>query len=125
MWGALLHGGRVVVVSGEVSRDPWRMLRLLADEHVTVLSQTPAAFHAMDLACAAEPELAERLALRYVVFGGEALSQGQIADWQRRNPERGPRLINMYGITETTWHLTFRYVSPALARPVVVCGSAR
>jgi non-ribosomal peptide synthase protein (TIGR01720 family) len=151
LWGALLHGGKVVVVSSEISRDPERMLRLLAGEHVTVLSQTPAAFHALDRACAADPVLADRLALRYVIFGGEALNHAHIADWQRRghddghdqnagvvtanghnhahghNQNRGPQLINMYGITETTVHVTFSDVGPiagpALAGHVARAGS--
>ncbi|MFK4274200.1 AMP-binding protein, partial [Streptomyces milbemycinicus] len=45
LWGPLLHGGRLVVVPFEVSRSPERFLRLLADERVTFLNQTPSAFY--------------------------------------------------------------------------------
>ncbi|MER7188093.1 amino acid adenylation domain-containing protein, partial [Streptomyces hyaluromycini] len=112
IWGALLHGGRLVVVPYDVSRSPERFLRLLADERVTVLSQTPSAFHQL---AAAEQERhadAARLALRTVVFGGEALQPARLADWRRRHGPDGPALVNMYGITETTVHVTHVDLGP-------------
>src|SRR5262249_12551957 len=46
IWGALLYGGRLVVVPRAVSRDPGSFLDLLAAERVTILNQTPSAFRA-------------------------------------------------------------------------------
>ncbi|WP_431041736.1 non-ribosomal peptide synthase/polyketide synthase [Streptomyces sp. P1-3] len=107
LWGALLHGGRVVVVPFEVSRSPQEFLRLLVAERVTVLNQTPSAFYQLTQAEAAAPELGEQLALRTVVFGGEALDPARLAEWYGRHGADAPRLVNMYGITETTVHVTY------------------
>ncbi|MBW5480457.1 amino acid adenylation domain-containing protein [Streptomyces bambusae] len=106
MWGALLHGGRLVVVPHDVARAPGEFLRLLADERVTMLSQTPSAFHQLAAADRDEPALGRRLALRYVVLGGEALEPARLADWYARHDASAPVLVNMYGITETTVHVT-------------------
>ncbi len=104
IWGPLLHGGRLVVVPHAVSRSPREFLRLLADERVTVLNQTPSAFY--QLVRADEDEPGTPLSLRYVVFGGEALDTRRLAGWFARHGDRAPRLVNMYGITETTVHVT-------------------
>ncbi|KUN96932.1 non-ribosomal peptide synthetase [Streptomyces caeruleatus] len=106
LWGALLHGGRLVVVPFAVSREPEAFLRLLVEERVTVLNQTPSAFGQLLGADAESPGLGRRLALRYVVFGGEALDLRQVAEWYARHSDDAPVLVNMYGITETTVHVT-------------------
>ncbi|GAB2776620.1 non-ribosomal peptide synthetase [Streptomyces chlorus] len=113
LWGPLLHGGRLVVVPDETARSPEDFLRLLADERVTVLNQTPSAFYPLIRADAEHPETGARLALRTVVFGGEALDVGRLADWWTRHPASTPRLVNMYGITETTVHVTHTPLDPA------------
>ena len=106
IWGALLYGGRLVVVPYWVSRSPEAFHELLREERVTVLNQTPSAFR--QLLWASEGKPAD-LTLRYVVFGGEALEPASLAPWIARYGDR-PRLINMYGITETTVHVTWREV---------------
>ncbi|MFJ6615805.1 amino acid adenylation domain-containing protein [Streptomyces sp. NPDC091289] len=113
LWGALLYGGRVVVVPYATSRDPHAFLRLLADERVTVLNQTPSAFY--QLAAADREAPGHELALRYVVFGGEALELGRLADWYTRHHENAPTLVNMYGITETTVHVSYLALDRATA----------
>ncbi|MFI8192534.1 non-ribosomal peptide synthase/polyketide synthase [Streptomyces sp. NPDC085946] len=115
LWGALLHGGRLVVVPDDTARSPEDFLRLLADERVTVLNQTPSAFYPLIRADAEHPELGGRLALRTVVFGGEALDVTRLADWYARHPDTAPRLVNMYGITETTVHVTHAPLDRATA----------
>jgi pristinamycin I synthase-2 len=111
IWGALFYGGRLAIVPDAATRDPASFLRLLADEKVTVLNQTPSAFGALDRA---DGDRAGRdpLALRLVIFGGEALDPRRLAGWYRRRGEQA-LLVNMYGITETTVHVTYRPMSPA------------
>ncbi|MYX03964.1 MULTISPECIES: non-ribosomal peptide synthetase [unclassified Streptomyces] len=117
LWGALLYGGRVVVVPHVTSRDPQSFLRLLAEERVTVLNQTPSAFY--QLAAADREAPGHELALRYVVFGGEALELGRLADWYTRHRENAPTLVNMYGITETTVHVSYLALDRATAASAV------
>ncbi|MGY5124147.1 amino acid adenylation domain-containing protein [Streptomyces nigrescens] len=106
LWGPLLYGGRLVVVPYAVSRSPEDFLRLLAAERVTVLNQTPSAFYQLMQADAEHPELSRQLTLRRVVFGGEALDLGRMAEWYHRHGDTAPVLVNMYGITETTVHVS-------------------
>ncbi len=110
IWGALLHGGKLVVVPFETSRSPEQFHQLLVRERVTFLNQTPAAFRQLIAADAASPRSRE-LALRTVVFGGEALEMQSLRPWFERHGDRKPQLVNMYGITETTVHVTYRPLS--------------
>ena len=104
MWGALTTGGRLVVVSYEVSRDVDAFHGLVCGEGVTVLSQTPSAFRQFETA---DERLGGGLALRAVVFGGEALHRPSVRRWAARHGYAEPVLVNMYGITETTVHVTY------------------
>jgi amino acid adenylation domain-containing protein len=106
LWGALLYGGRVVIVPYWVSRSPEAFRELLLRERVTVLNQTPSAFRQLIQAELAEPKA--YLALRYVIFGGEALELNSLRPWFDRYGDAHPLLVNMYGITETTVHVTYR-----------------
>ena len=85
---------------------------MLVAEQVSVLSQTPSAFDALQTADALAPELGHQLKLQAVVFGGEALQPRRLGTWLERHPGP-PRLINMYGITETTVHASFREIVAA------------
>ena len=109
VWGALLYGGRLVIVPYWVSRDPSAFRKLLLEERVTVLNQTPSAFRQL-----LQADLAETpgdYALRYVIFGGEALELHSLRPWFERYGDQRPQLVNMYGITETTVHVTYRPIS--------------
>jgi amino acid adenylation domain-containing protein len=107
IWGALLYGGRLVVVPHEVSLSPPAFYELLVSEGVTVLNQTPSVFRQL---VQVDAEEGGRLAgaLRTVIFGGEALELQPLAPFIARHGDRRPALINMYGITETTVHVTYR-----------------
>jgi amino acid adenylation domain-containing protein/non-ribosomal peptide synthase protein (TIGR01720 family) len=108
IFGALLFGGRLVVVPYFVSRSPEAFYRLLSTERVTILNQTPSAFYQL---IQAEETIGQKdLALRYVIFGGEALEMQALHPWYERHRDQ-PKLVNMYGITETTVHVTYRPLS--------------
>ncbi|WP_153349226.1 non-ribosomal peptide synthetase, partial [Nocardia aurantia] len=112
LWGPLLYGGTLVVVDFHTSRAPDRFLELLRAQRVTVLNQTPSAFHQL---AEADRIAGIPTALQYIVFGGEALETRRLADWFGRHGATAPRLINMYGITETTVHVTYRPLDAATA----------
>ncbi|RPK04589.1 hypothetical protein EH11_00994 [Bacillus subtilis] len=126
IWGPLLHGGRLVIVPHHVSRSPEAFLRLLVKEGVTVLNQTPSAFYQFMQAEREQTDLGQALSLRYVIFGGEALELSRLEDWYNRHPENRPQLINMYGITETTVHVSYieldRSMAALRANSLIGCG---
>ncbi|SEC50046.1 amino acid adenylation domain-containing protein [Rhodococcus pyridinivorans] len=115
LWGPLLYGGRLVVVDYLTSRSPELFAQLVRREGVTVLNQTPSAFYQFDEADRTLAADTAPLALRYVVFGGEALDPARLAGWFDRHPA-GPQLVNMYGITETTVHVSYQRIDRALAK---------
>ena len=115
LWGALLYGGRVVVVPFAVSRDPLAFYELLRQQRVTVLNQTPSAFWQLSQAeedlLKRDSDVQEELALRLIIFGGEALELQKLKSWLDRHGDQRPQLVNMYGITETTVHVTYRPIT--------------
>ncbi|MBW4717722.1 amino acid adenylation domain-containing protein [Saccharothrix sp. SC076] len=104
LWGPLLHGGRLVVVPHDTSRSPHDFARLMREEGVTILNQTPSAFYQL---------IPEQPDARHVVFGGEALDLDKVEDWQGTGS-----LINMYGITETTVHVTHTTADGTIGEPI-------
>jgi amino acid adenylation domain-containing protein len=110
IFGALCSGGRLVVVPYWVSRSPADFLQLLRTQRVTVLNQTPSAFGQL----ASLPQALDKdgaLALRFVIFGGEALEPQRLRGWIEHHGDQQPQLVNMYGITETTVHVTCRRIT--------------
>jgi amino acid adenylation domain-containing protein len=118
MYGALFFGGRLVVVPKQVTKDTALFGELLIREGVTILNQTPSSFYVLqDFLIAPE----NTAAIRYVIFGGEALNPARIKPWRQAYPDC--RLINMYGITETTVHVTYQELTDAhLESSVSVIG---
>ena len=112
IWGALLHGGTLIVPPQWVTRSPGDFWQLLLREKVTVLNQTPSAFRQLlqfqESNVSNPAEVMEPLALRWIIFGGEALDPASLQPWFDRYGEQRPQLVNMYGITETTVHTTYR-----------------
>lgn len=116
IWGCLLTGGRLVVVPYWVTRDTDEFYKLLAQRRVSVLSQTPSAFSQLMRV----DQLENRdLSLRLVVFGGEPLDVGMLTPWFAQHSHTRCRVVNMFGITETTVHVTAQTITPA----DVVAGS--
>ncbi|MEU1281404.1 amino acid adenylation domain-containing protein [Streptomyces sp. NPDC005805] len=109
LWGALAHGAELLVPDHGLTRSPVDFHRLVRERGVTVLNQTPSAFHRF---AEADRHSGEPLpALRRIVFGGEALDLGRLRSWVARHGTRTPELVNMYGITETTVHVTHRVLT--------------
>ncbi|MBF0235572.1 MAG: AMP-binding protein, partial [Desulfamplus sp.] len=160
LWGALLYGGRLVVIPYGVSRSPDAFYNLLKTEGVTVLNQTPSAFRQLievdnriaevnnrltqmdnrviqgdnrvtgadnpatevdtpatevDIEASNPVQSVDQksLTLKWVIFGGEALEPRTLQSWVQRHGLEEPELINMYGITETTVHVTFHRLTHA------------
>jgi amino acid adenylation domain-containing protein len=111
MWGALAKGGRLVVVPADAVRDHDALLEILRAERVTVLNQTPAAFRGLRATLAATGRSFTDLDVRTIVFGGDALHVRELAVWFAEHGDAKPALVNMYGITETTVHVTFRRIT--------------
>ncbi|WP_422824395.1 non-ribosomal peptide synthase/polyketide synthase [Xenorhabdus bharatensis] len=106
LWGALLYGGRLIIPTLECTKDFDRFSRLCSTQNVTVLNQTPGAFYAfIDAALNIKAEFPH---LRYVIFGGDKLNPAQLKPWWDHYGDQTPALINMYGITETTVHVTYK-----------------
>lgn len=107
MYGALLYGGKLILIKDNIAKDPKKYLDLLKEKKVTVLNQTPSYFYKLN-----EEELNSTdklLNLRYLVFGGEALDISKTKLFKKKHKET--RIINMYGITETTVHVTFKEIT--------------
>ncbi|MGW3867497.1 amino acid adenylation domain-containing protein, partial [Streptomyces sp. NPDC005047] len=111
LWGALAHGAELLVPDYALTRSPVDFHRLVREREVTVLNQTPSAFH--QFAEADRHAGGPLPALRRIVFGGEPLDLGRLRGWVERHGTASPELVNMYGITETTVHVTHRVLTDA------------
>jgi len=77
IWGALIYGGKLVILPYEQSRDLHLFYELCNKEQVTVLNQTPSVFYQfMDIAVT--KEINKLITLKYIIFGGEALNISQL-----------------------------------------------
>ncbi|CAH9058258.1 Linear gramicidin synthase subunit D [Pseudoalteromonas sp. CIP111854] len=110
MYGALLFGARLIVVTEAQSKDSQAFAKLLIAQKVTVLNQTPSAFYVLqDTVFRLDDTDLAQSHIRYVIFGGEALQPAKLAPWAQRFSHC--KLINMYGITETTVHVTYKHIT--------------
>lgn len=108
IWGALSTGATIVVADDAAVLDPAELLALCERHLVTVLCAVPSVFRPL-------ARLLERerrgLEVRYIIFGGERVVLEDVRRaWRFCRPAHRPRMVNMYGITETTVHVTFKEI---------------
>ncbi|MCP5108581.1 MAG: amino acid adenylation domain-containing protein, partial [bacterium] len=106
MYGALLNGGRLIVPPLEQVRDVKEFLGFIKKHKVTVLNQTPQAFYTLVELKKKSPRALLNNHLRCVIFGGDKLLPHYLTAWIDRYSPGRIQLVNMYGITETTVHVT-------------------
>lgn len=103
MYGATLTGAKLVVLPKQVAQDSEQVVRVIQKNKVTILNQVPSAFY--NLMRADQGQLSS---VRYLIFGGEALNPARLIEWKAQY--RALKVINMYGITETTVHVTYQEI---------------
>jgi amino acid adenylation domain-containing protein len=106
MWGALIYGGELVVIPYEMTRSLNEFYKLVISKKITVLNITPTAFSILSNYDQTIQKY-NHISLRYIIFGGEALNFITLKSWIKKYGVKKPKLINMYGITETTIHTTY------------------
>lgn len=111
IWGALLHGGKLVILSDEQIRNLNLFYDICLKEEITIINQTPSVFYQFAEIALNQPNSKKLINLRYVIFGGEALNFAQLEKWVKYYGVIQPQLINMYGITETTVHNTYKLIT--------------
>ena len=112
LWGALFHGATLVIPSEAQTHDLTQFYQLCVDKKVSILNQTPAAFY--QFANFAILQAQYQLSLRTVIFGGDALIVEELKGWfdYIAQHQQAVKLVNMYGITETTVHVTYKEIEP-------------
>lgn len=105
IYGALLFGGKLCIPEKETVQNPKKLLQYIVEQGLTVLNQVPSAFYVL------MDEMSEykENSIRYLIFGGEALEPSKLISWHHMYPK--VKIINMYGITETTVHVTYREIT--------------
>lgn len=124
IWGALLYGGKLVIPTQEQVKDPHLFYELCARDRVTVLNQTPTAFYQfIEIAIKKfnEKSLSD---LRYILLGGEALNFNALRPWCNLYGYNRPKLINLYGLTETTVCATYKEIQKKDVRQGSGIGAA-
>lgn len=109
-WGALAFGGKLVVVPYYICRSPRDFYQLLIKEKITVLNQTPAAFYQLIDIAVNDPQ-SKQLSLKNIIFGGDVLDVHCLKPWVEKFGDKRPKIYNMYGITETTVHVTYHRIT--------------
>jgi amino acid adenylation domain-containing protein len=115
IWGALVHGARLVIIPAEVVLSPRELAEYVRRQEVSVLFVTTALFN----------QLAQTVPgifrpLNHVLFGGEAADPRLVREVLDKGPPQ--RLLHMYGPTETTTFATWHQVQavPEGARTVPI-----
>jgi amino acid adenylation domain-containing protein len=108
IFGCLLNAGKLIIINDLIARSPEEFYKILWQHNVTILNLTPTAFRSV---MREDQHQRHKLSLRYIIFGGEMLLFPLLKPWVLLHPLTEIKLINMYGITETTVHVTFYEIS--------------
>ena len=116
IWGALLNGGRLVVIPREVALAPRDFGRCLAEEGITVLFITTPLFHQL-----ATESPGAFGGVRHLLFGGDVADPRLVRAVVRASTPPH-RLLHVYGPTESTtfatWHLVADVPDGAASVPI-------
>ncbi|KAF9991443.1 hypothetical protein BGZ80_009126, partial [Entomortierella chlamydospora] len=107
IWGALRHGGKLIIPSFRTTQSPDDLYRLICDHGVTVLNMTPSALRPL---IRSQTETGQHDQLRFIILAGEALEPATLQSWYATRSSNLPQVVNMYGTTETTVHATYHAV---------------
>ncbi|KAG0021617.1 hypothetical protein BGZ80_002024, partial [Entomortierella chlamydospora] len=108
IWGALRYGGKLIIPSYRATQSPEELYQLVCSHGVTVLNMTPSAFRPL-IAIQERQTLYDNL--RYIVLAGEALEPAMLQSWYATRSQDSPKIVNMYGTTETTVHATILMIN--------------
>jgi amino acid adenylation domain-containing protein len=115
LWGALLHGAQLVLISKDIALSPQAFVTQLREHNVTTLFLTTALFNLL----AREVPDAFRT-LKTLMFGGEACDPAAVRDVLNNGAPQ--RLLHVYGPTESTtfasWHLIKAVPEDATTIPI-------
>ncbi|MFT4693256.1 MAG: amino acid adenylation domain-containing protein [Francisella sp.] len=125
LWGSLTYGAKLLIPTQELVKDISGFVEFCSTHKVTVLNQTPSAFYTF-IDQLDNKEGMALSSLKYVIFGGDALNVNLLNNWwnYKEVTNLQTTLINMYGITETTVHVTYKEieqdetVSSNIGRPI-------
>jgi amino acid adenylation domain-containing protein len=106
IWGALLNENYLYIPDRSDVQDTFKFHELLVSKNITVLNQTPKSFYNLMLVDDSGTALNN---IRYVLFGGDKLYSKNVESWCKKYPKT--QLVNMYGITETTVHVTYKPIT--------------
>lgn len=82
-YGALLYGGKLIILEREEKISPEKISNIIKDKHVTVLNHTPIAFYGIMDIC--EKKGYKNLSLRYVIFSGDVLTPVKLKNWKKQS----------------------------------------
>jgi aspartate racemase len=104
IWGALLHGARLVIIPKEVLLAPREFAAVLREHEISAMFLTTALFNQV------AREVPDAFAsLTHLLFGGEAVDPRWVEAVLSHGPPR--RLLHVYGPTESTTFATSHLVA--------------
>jgi amino acid adenylation domain-containing protein len=107
IYGALLYGGKLIIPERREVKDTRKFLSIIKQHRVSILNQTPLAFNYLMAEVIDSDDRSIDSHLKMVIFGGDAVDPTLFKTWISLFSLDKIKLINMYGITETTVHVTY------------------